>query len=232
MGQGVEELRARIMASARGKVTIKLKTLVCMFGYESKAQVRSSSLDAVLAVLADASIACDLAGGRSANDYATLSTSGGDNAAALGLAPAKASTPTSSVFELEPRKEYRILSLHPPWAWAIIFAGKDIENRTWTPRYDGPILIHASSKPYVGDKLADARREIAQKGRIPLAKVPDDFPRCTILGAVDVVGFVKNSKSAWAYPGAKHWVLRNPRPLTKPVRNVDGKLNLWRWVAP
>ena len=36
------------------------------------------------------------------------------------------------------------LSIRQPWAHLIIYAGKDIENRTWTSRVRGRVLIHAS----------------------------------------------------------------------------------------
>lgn len=39
----------------------------------------------------------------------------------------------------------RILTLHRPWAWAIVHAGKNIENRqrNLAGSYRGPIAIHA-----------------------------------------------------------------------------------------
>ena len=38
----------------------------------------------------------------------------------------------------------KALSVRQPWAWAIIHAGKDIENRTRITRYRGPVAIHAT----------------------------------------------------------------------------------------
>ena len=37
----------------------------------------------------------------------------------------------------------RALTVRQPWAWAIIYGGKDLENRRWRTSYRGP-LIHAS----------------------------------------------------------------------------------------
>ena len=37
----------------------------------------------------------------------------------------------------------KALSIRQPWAWLIVTCQKDIENRTWTARYRGPLLIHA-----------------------------------------------------------------------------------------
>ncbi|MFI9031150.1 hypothetical protein [Streptomyces sp. NPDC053560] len=39
----------------------------------------------------------------------------------------------------------RILTIRQPWAAAIIFADKRIENRTWSTCYRGPVLIHAGA---------------------------------------------------------------------------------------
>jgi ASCH domain-containing protein len=36
------------------------------------------------------------------------------------------------------------LSLRQPWAWAVLHAGKTIENRTWATGYRGRIRIHAA----------------------------------------------------------------------------------------
>lgn len=40
----------------------------------------------------------------------------------------------------------KALSIRQPWAWAILNAGKRIENRDWRgpPSYRGPLLIHAA----------------------------------------------------------------------------------------
>ena len=128
--------------------------------------------------------------------------------------------------------EYRVLSIHPPWAWSIIFAGKDVENRSWPTPHRGQIVIHASSKKYVGAALDGARREIATKSGLPLDQIPHEFPRSQILGMVDVVDCIPSSRSLWAYRGEQHWLLAKPRQLATPVAGVDGKLNLWKWTAP
>ena len=33
----------------------------------------------------------------------------------------------------------KALSIHQPWAWAILNAGKTVENRTWSTNYQGPL---------------------------------------------------------------------------------------------
>lgn len=127
---------------------------------------------------------------------------------------------------------HRILSLHPPWAWAILFAGKDVENRSWTTPYRGRFLVHASSKKLSRALLEEAREEIAEKSGLRPADIPEEFPRCQILGSVELVDCVEHAKSPWAYPGEQHWKLANPQRLATPAEDVMGKLNLWTWTAP
>src|SRR5262245_22156707 len=38
----------------------------------------------------------------------------------------------------------KALSVRQPWAHAIIYGGKDVENRSWTTAVRGTIAIHAS----------------------------------------------------------------------------------------
>jgi len=38
----------------------------------------------------------------------------------------------------------KVLSGRQPWWWAILHAGKRVENRVWPTKYRGPILLHAA----------------------------------------------------------------------------------------
>ena len=140
-------------------------------------------------------------------------------------------SPTSVT--LKSGQEYRVLSIHGPWAWAIIFGGKDVENRSWSTEHRGPILIHASSRKFSGAGLVEVRGAIARCSGMPLAEVPVEFPRSTMLGMVDVADCRNSVWSPWGAPlGQMNWVLENPRRLTPAVSGIDGKLNLWSWACP
>jgi len=41
--------------------------------------------------------------------------------------------------------EARVLTIRQPWAWAIIHCGNDIENRSWSTKHRGRLLVHAGS---------------------------------------------------------------------------------------
>ena len=38
----------------------------------------------------------------------------------------------------------KAITVRQPWAWLILHAGKDIENRTWPTNERGRVLVHAA----------------------------------------------------------------------------------------
>ena len=118
----------------------------------------------------------------------------------------------------------KALSVRPPWAWAIVHLGKDVENRTWMTRYRGPLLIHAS-------------RNWDQAGAARIKAIGGDFDefqvyrsRGGVIGQVDLVDCVRNHRSPWAEPGLVHLVLANARPL--PFFPCRGRLGLFEVNYP
>ncbi|MBF6567728.1 MAG: ASCH domain-containing protein [Candidatus Binataceae bacterium] len=101
-------------------------------------------------------------------------------------------------------EEQRALSIRQPWAYAILHLGKDVENRPWRTHYRGRILIQAALK---------IERKEAAKLKLDL----DELPTGAIVGSVEIVDCVRNSKSKWAIRGQWHWKLENPRYLAKPI---------------
>lgn len=120
------------------------------------------------------------------------------------------------------------LSVRQPWAWAIIFAGKDIENRSWQAtnhglRWRGRIAIHAA-KGMSREEYEDAysfMREISVE--CPAAA---DLRRGAIIGSVEVVDVVNESDSSWFF-GPRGIVMRNPEVWT-PIPCV-GQLGYFEW---
>lgn len=103
------------------------------------------------------------------------------------------------------------LSVRQPWAWAIIHAGKDIENRSWQAvnhglRVRGRIAIHAA-KGLARCEYEDASEFMASIGvKCP---PPADLLRGGIVGSVEVIDVVKDSDSRWFF-GPRGLVLRDP----------------------
>jgi len=111
----------------------------------------------------------------------------------------------------------RALTVRQPWAWAIVHAGQDVENRSWTNRYAiGTIAIHAG---YGVDPLEKLPRGVKKPGE-------NELMRGAIIGVVDVVDIVDRHRSKW-FIGPLGWVLRNPRPLRRPIF-CKGRLGLWQ----
>lgn len=121
------------------------------------------------------------------------------------------------------------LSVRQPWAWAIIHAGKDIENRSWravnhglTKR--GRVAIHAS-KGMTREEYVDAS-EFMLKLRIecPPAR---GLLRGGIIGSVDVVDVVTESDSPWFF-GPRGLVLKGAEPCAF-IPSV-GALGYFTWT--
>jgi hypothetical protein len=127
-------------------------------------------------------------------------------------------------------EEYTVLSLWPAWAWAVMFAGKDVENRSWHPSRRGRILIHASGHKSSAREEEELRGAISSASGLPRSALPATFERSAILGSVEIADCVENARSRWAEPDQLHWKLRDPRPLASPVRGIHGRLQFWRWT--
>jgi hypothetical protein len=110
----------------------------------------------------------------------------------------------------------RALSIRQPWAWAILHAGKDVENRSWHNKHTvGVIAVHASMGL---DPLEELPRGVRRRSS-------DELVHGAIVGVVEVVKVVDNCRSRW-FKGPLGWLLRHPRPLQQPIL-CKGALGLW-----
>jgi hypothetical protein len=123
--------------------------------------------------------------------------------------------------------DVRALTLQRPWGFAILRLAKDVENRSWSTRYRGPLLIHQGKTAdpdavYFPPLIAasdlveqhDADRDAGGVvlGWVHLAGCHLERPGCCL--------------SRWALPGVWHWTLDRPRPLAQPV-TARGSQGLW-----
>ena len=125
----------------------------------------------------------------------------------------------------------RALSVRQPWAWSIIYGGKDIENR-------GPIAIrHMTLKIYERIAIHAAsgmtRREYESAAEY-MAKIGVVCPpaielkRGGVIGSAVVKGVVSKSMSRW-FMGPKGIILKDPEPCDfLPAR---GQLGLFNWAT-
>ena len=107
----------------------------------------------------------------------------------------------------------KALSVRAPWWWAILH-GKDIENRDWSTRQRGRILLHAGKfwtdlqiRMDWEDALTMATKA---KMTLPWPKW-DRLKACggCLVGSVEIVDCVSASDSPW-FVGDYGFVLRNP----------------------
>ena len=121
----------------------------------------------------------------------------------------------------------KALSIRQPWAWAIINAGKDIENRDWPTKFRGPVCIHAAKAVPPVRYLLDCHEATKITGRDNMPpKLGEDFHRGGIIGVAEIVECVETSESPWFF-GRYGFVLRNARPVD--FIPVKGALGFFDW---
>jgi ASCH domain len=112
------------------------------------------------------------------------------------------------------------LSIRQPWAWLILHAGKDIENRTWPTRFRGPVLIHAS-KAWGWKEKEDRDCVIFSFG----IAIPETLPLGGIVGEARIVDCVEHHASRW-FNGPFGFVLADAKQGTFiPCRGALGFFN-------
>lgn len=109
----------------------------------------------------------------------------------------------------------KALSIRQPWAWLIVNGHKDIENRVWSTRYTGPLLIHASKgmtrSEYdeVADMIANERPFMGMGIKLP---DPNIIERGGIVGLAHCNGSVDQCVSPWFF-GPYGFVLSDAKTL-------------------
>lgn len=119
----------------------------------------------------------------------------------------------------------KTLTVRVPWSWLIVNGHKPIENRSWSTRYRGSLLIQSAAGYGSIAELDDLCLWVEQETGIML---PDTFDLGCTAGLVtladvrtDQVGKVP----FWPEPDMYHWILTNPIPL--PSIPMRGKLGIW-----
>ena len=110
----------------------------------------------------------------------------------------------------------KILSIRQPYAWLIVRGIKPIENRTWTTRYRGPVLIHASCQW--------ARMPIEEIELVFGISIPrDPLHRGGVIGMADLVDVVTASPMR-CFEGPYGFVFQRAREV--PFAPWNGALGL------
>lgn len=137
--------------------------------------------------------------------------------------------------------ELRGLTVRQPWAWAIAAGGKDVENRTWTTRWRGRLLIHAGTAL---DEWGHHEQRVlaawqALHGRPLDYRTLAQLPRAAVVATADLVDVHPASGACCLSPwgqrwqddtaergGIHHWVLADVHQLPEPIP-ARGRQGLW-----
>lgn len=124
------------------------------------------------------------------------------------------------------------LSIRQPWAWAIMHAGKDIENRSWSTTFRGSFCIHAArgmTRDEFEDFIATVHDISITHPFLPGLTTPafGELTRGAIVGTAEIVDCVAASASPWFF-GRYGFVIRHAAPLAEPI-SVKGALGFFDW---
>jgi len=139
----------------------------------------------------------------------------------------------------------KCLTLRHPWAFAVTWCGKPVENREWDDRLaelmglpqliGQEIAIHGGSAPkrgknklwreltdgiwaihgMTGGELPDAALQYLAQQSGPLCA--EHFITPGIVALATITGAQRDSESVWAVPGQLHIELGSVRPLSQAV---------------
>lgn len=141
--------------------------------------------------------------------------------------------------------DVRALTVRQPWAWAIAWGGKTIENRSRGTRFRGRLLIHAgkgwSDRGALDPRVVAAWQDhFPPRLRLPGVLEAHRVARGAIVAVAELVDVHPDAdccrpwgESSYLPVGARsevlvhHLVLEDVRPLAVPVP-CPGMLGLWR----
>ena len=119
----------------------------------------------------------------------------------------------------------KAISIQQPWAWLIVNGYKDIENRSWSTKMRGPVLIHASKKADYSavqtHRLKDDILAILAQNKLSI----NDLPHGGLVGSASIVDCVTSHHSEW-FEGEHGFVLAYPQLIE--FTPCKGKLNFFK----
>lgn len=125
----------------------------------------------------------------------------------------------------------RVITLRPPWSWAVIHGGKDIENRRTNIAgdYRGPLAIHTGlryDRGWDSPAMDDAMRPILSSNELR-ETWPWEQPRGHIIGVVDLIDV-----HAVANPHFNPICFDHRRPNGLAEAAAEGRGVCSRWADP
>jgi hypothetical protein len=133
----------------------------------------------------------------------------------------------------------KAITIKEPWATLICLNDgtgtlKNVENRVWSTRYRGKVLIHTSAKTEYTNLeeflTPEQLKAIKNKGQDFYNKVKESVKHGSrIIGEVEIVDCVKDYPSIWSAEGQYQFVLKNAKLYDEPIEDVRGSLMIWNY---
>lgn len=134
------------------------------------------------------------------------------------------------------------LSLHQPWAEAVVLDEKSIETRSWSTAYRGRLAIHATLRRPSDDEV-ELHRLLSWRADADPRSLADGLPYGAVVGSVELWGVVpvEQVRDALGYgadypagelrwgdysDGRFAWLLHDARVLPRPIP-LRGHQRLW-----
>ena len=109
----------------------------------------------------------------------------------------------------------KIITIRQPWAYALAFGWKDVENRSWRTNYRGPVALHAGL-------VVDSEWASLYPDSAPRPPYVEALHLGVIIGIADLVDVTRDHPSVWSLPGQFQWVFTNAH-FIEPVPYVGSQ---------
>lgn len=125
--------------------------------------------------------------------------------------------------------DLRCITIRNPWAWAIVHAGKTIENRSRPTNYRGTVGIHTAQR-WSDEGGADWRIQTARAAHPDGSMLMDPGHVVAVVNLVDChpAQECQGRCYPWGDPTGHHLVLTDVLSLTQPVPARGGLALPWR----
>lgn len=119
-----------------------------------------------------------------------------------------------------------VLTVKQPYAWAIVNGWKDCENRGWSSKFIGRVLIHASKAP--SEDYYEIGMRIFDTFGVSVPKI-EDLDLGKIVGVARFSQQVgrHGAKGLGWFTGPRAWPIDWARPFPEPI-DARGMQGLWR----
>jgi hypothetical protein len=145
----------------------------------------------------------------------------------------------------------KAITLHEPWAWLVAHGLKEVETRSWSTDYRGPLAIHAGKKRDVDGMMLHLKMN-SVRGCPAICPPFEKLPFGCIVATCQLVAVLPTHlvetearklkhpfepKNGWDcerlfgnyVAGRFAWILRDVAPVDPPIE-AHGWQRIWNWT--